>query len=75
MLERLGQSDEWGHLLIGLLERAGWEVVRRPWLGDGVLLIATGHGTSVSAAGDTLPSAAAPLFERVMALKRWRSAA
>lgn len=74
MLERLGDSDSWGQLLIGLLENAGWEVTRRSVIGDGVLLIATGHGTSVSAAGDTLAAAAAPLFERVMALRLWREA-
>lgn len=39
-----------------------------------VLLVATGHGTSVSAAGDTLAAAAGPLFERVMALRRWGAA-
>jgi hypothetical protein len=29
----------------------------------------------VSAAGETLAAAAAPLFERVMALRRWQGAA
>jgi hypothetical protein len=75
MLERLGSTNEWGHVLLGLLECAGWTVTRRPTVGDGVLLIVIGHGTSVSAAGDTLTGAAAPLFERVMALRRWQHAA
>lgn len=75
MLERLGESDEWGHVLVGLLEQAGWEVTQRLLIGDGVLLVAAGHGTSVSAAGDTYAAAAAPLFERLMSLKRWRSVA
>ena len=74
MLERLGDSEAWGQVLLGLLEQAGWEVTRRSVLGDGVLLMATGHGTSVSAAGDTLAAAAIPVFERVMALRRWRQA-
>lgn len=74
-MERLGESVEWGELLVSLLEQAGWEIERRPLIGDGVILIATGHGTSVSAAGDTFTGAAAPLFERAMALKTWQRAA
>lgn len=45
MLERHGDSDGWRRALIGLLERAGWAVTERPAIADGVLLIATGHGT------------------------------
>jgi hypothetical protein len=39
-------------------------------LSTAIVLTATGHGTSVSAAGDRLAATAAALFERVMALKR-----
>jgi hypothetical protein len=74
-LERLGQTQEWGEVLVGLLEQAGWRITQRELIDGGVVLTATGCGTSVSAAGDTSAAAAAPLFERVMALKRWRTAA
>lgn len=75
MLERLGDSDEWGYVLLELLEQAGWTITRRSAIAEGVLLIATGHGTSVSAAGETVAAAAGPLFERVMAGRRWRAVA
>ena len=75
MLEGLGDTDERGHGLLGLLERASWTITRRTTVGDGILLIGTGHATSVSAAGDILTAAAAPLFERVMALRRSQRAA
>lgn len=74
-LERLGQTQEWGQVLVGLLEQAGWEITESGLVDGGVVLTATGHGTSVSAAGDTYAAAAAPLFERAMALRRWRSVA
>lgn len=61
-LERLGQTDGFGQ-------------ARRTLRGDGVLLIATGHETSVGAGVDTFAAAAGPLFERVMALRRWRHVA
>lgn len=70
-MERLGETVEFGHVLVGLLERADWDVTERPLLG-GVLLIAVGHGTAVQALGDDYAEAAGALFERALALKTWR---
>jgi hypothetical protein len=66
----LGRTQEWGGLLLRLLELAGWTVTRRH-LAGAVILTATGHGTSVSAAADTYQEAAFAVFERAMALRRW----
>lgn len=74
-MQRLGETVEFGRVLVGLLEKAGWQVEERPSLGGGVMLIAIGHGTSVRACDDEYAGAAGALFERVMALKRWRRAA
>ena len=71
-LERFGDTPEWGSQLVRLVELAGWTVTERTLLDDGVLLIASGYGTSVSAAGDVYAEAAGALFERVMALKKWQ---
>ena len=74
-LEHLGESAGFGSVLIALLEAAGWTVYERPAFGGGVLLTAVGHGTSVGAAAMTKGEASFVLFERVMALKKWRDKA
>lgn len=71
-LERLGETEEWKSQLVRLIELAGWKVTERTLFGGGVLLIAIGFGTSVAAAGEVYAEAAGVLFERVMALKKWR---
>ena len=71
-MERLGGTVEFGRALQSLLEAAGWTISERPLLGGGVLLIASGHGTSVEACADEYAGAIGALFERVMALKVWR---
>lgn len=70
MVERPGSTDEWGHLLLGLLERAGWTVTRRTTIGDGVLLIATGYGTRSAPPGTRSPRPPRPCSS-----ESWRSAA
>lgn len=70
-MERLGESVEFGGVLVGLLEQLGWDVVERPLLG-GVLLIATGHGCHQQAFDDTYAGAAYALFHRVMEMRVWR---
>jgi hypothetical protein len=70
-VERLGETVEFGRVLVELLVAAGWRVDERPLLG-GVLLIATGHGTAEQAFDDEYGGAAGALFERCMALKVWR---
>lgn len=74
-MERLGETDVFGDLLLRLVRLAGWEVDERPLLGGGVLLIATGFGTAVAAADDTYAGASHALLDRVMALKKWRDKA
>jgi hypothetical protein len=63
-MERLGETIEWGELLIRLLELKGWKVHRRrAFAGDGVILIATNPaGYDVQAAGATVAEASFPLF-------------
>ena len=74
-MERLGETVAFGDALIGLLNAAGWTIEERPMLGGGVMLIAIGHGTSVAASADDRAAAVGALFERVMALRKWRQAA
>jgi hypothetical protein len=70
-MERLGDTVEFGEILLRMLElanqetgRPGWTIHRRRgFAGDGVLLIATHpDGYDVSAAGATVAEAAIPLF-------------
>lgn len=63
-MERLGDTIEWGQMLIRLLELKGWTVhQRRAFAGDGVILIATNPaGYDVQAAGATIAEASFPLF-------------
>lgn len=70
-LQRLGESAEYGELLIRLLELAGWKVHRRrAFAGDGVLLIATHRdGWDVTSSGPSLAAAVSPLFQQAIAIR------
>jgi hypothetical protein len=72
-LERLGDSFEFGSLLLQLLETPnaetgdpGWTIyIRRAFAGDGVLLIGTHpllDGVEVKAEGASVAAAAVPFF-------------
>lgn len=63
-LERIGDCESFGELLIALLERNGWVV--EPCLafaGEGVLLLAAKEHRSWSAWGPTRNASALNLFE------------
>jgi hypothetical protein len=71
--QRLGESIEFGEVMLELLERHGWRIERRAgFAGEGVLLIATRgdlerHLTvaHLSAEGPTIAAAALSLFNEI----------
>lgn len=65
-LERIGDSDWFGWMLLELLERNGWTIVQRPALGSGLLLIATNAelGAEVVVEACSVNDAAPKLVER-----------
>jgi hypothetical protein len=62
-VERLGNSDAFGEVLLEILVRAGWVVERRrAFAGDGVLVIARHGDFEFKAAGPSIAAAARELF-------------
>jgi hypothetical protein len=61
-LERLGETREWGLLMLHLLELDGWKVTIRPRLADGVLVYAQRDRLVIFRAGDTIADVAVELF-------------
>lgn len=74
-LERLGETVEWGDLLIRLLRLQGWTVVRRPLIGGGVLLIAGRGNVRAGACALTEAEASVELFARAASSRSWVNAA
>lgn len=66
--ERIGESDGFGWLILGMLEQAGWRVyVRAGFAGEGVMILGTHPdlaGVEVCESGATVAGAAVPFFER-----------
>lgn len=65
-LERIGDSDWFGWMLLELLERHGWRIVQRPALGSGLLVIATNAelGAEIVVEACSVNDAAPKLVER-----------
>jgi hypothetical protein len=69
-LERLGETAEFGSLLLRLLELNGWHVAQlRGFAGDGVLVIARKGPFEVARTGARLADIATDVFREAMHLK------
>ena len=81
-MQRLGESFEFGYMLLQLLELAGWQVaITRPFAGvdetlehAGVLVIAERGPFEVRRVGETVAHVASDLFQEAMSLPRLRLA-
>lgn len=67
-LQRLGETVEFGSLLLRIPALNGWTIDKRPALG-GVLVTAMRNGHVVSHWGPTVADVALPIFEAVAALQ------
>lgn len=66
-IPRLGETPEFGSLLLRLLKLGGWEVDELPaFAGDGVIVIARRRGRVVQLAGATLADVAVPIYKLAM---------
>ncbi len=63
--QRLGETYEWGEMLLRLVELAGWKVERATGFGGGVLLFARNRGREVTLRRDTFAEAALALHHEV----------
>lgn len=71
-LQRLGETREFGYLLLELLNHAGWDVVvTAAFAGEGVLVIARGvDGIEIKRQGAKVADVAADLFQEAMHMPR-----
>lgn len=82
-MQRLGETLEYGYLLLQLLELAGWDVVvTKPFAGvdeelqtGGVLVIANNGTFEVKRVGESVAAIASDLFQEAMRLPRPRTPA
>lgn len=68
-LQRLGETTEFGSMLLRLLSLDGWEVVRTRAFGGGVLVIARKGEHEIRRSGGSLADVACDVFGAAMALK------
>lgn len=62
-LERLGETQEWGELMLHLLQLQGWTVTVRPLFSNsGVLVLAERDRVIVYRKGDSIADVACELF-------------
>jgi hypothetical protein len=64
-IPRLGETVEYGSLLLRLVELSGWQVDVRPAIG-GVIVYARRPGRVIQRAGETVADVALPMFEEAM---------
>jgi hypothetical protein len=63
-IPRLGDTTEWGSLMLRMLELQGWQVTVRPLFGDsGVLVLAERDRVVVYRQGNTVADVACDLFQ------------
>lgn len=66
-IPRLGETAEFGSLLLRLLELGGWSVHQLPaFAGDGIIVIAHRRGRVVEMRGETIADVAVPIYEEAM---------